>query len=214
MAKTTPIEIDVPAPRSYDTVARLRGRRVELRPVTIPDYEFLYNISLAPDNLVGWRYRGTTPSPEALVQSLWQNVLAQFMIVRPTDRSRVGLISAYNADLHNLTTRVALIVAPEYEQQGWVMDAVALFLGYLFETWNLRKVYYETIEFNYARFASGLNTRFHVEGCLKHHTFHAGQYWHVYTLAVYREEWAKRAERVLPYVLGASPPGMRPGDVS
>jgi RimJ/RimL family protein N-acetyltransferase len=180
---------------------------VELRAVGAPDYDFLYIVAMAPSNVIRWRFRGSTPSPESFVQTLWQNVLAQFMIVRPTDGSPLGLITAYNTDPRGQTTHVALIIAPEYEKQGWVMDAIPLFLAYLFETWNLRKVYYDTIEFNYARFASGLNTRFHVEGCLKDHEFHDGSYWHVYTLAVYREEWAERAKRVMPYVLGSSRPG-------
>jgi RimJ/RimL family protein N-acetyltransferase len=208
---TPPDSIEVPEPRTHDTAARLVGRRVALRAVAVTDYDFLYDISMAPDNVVRWRFRGTTPSPEGFIQTLWQGVMAQFLIVRPSNGAPVGLITAYNTDPRSGTTHIALIVAPPYENQGWVMDAVPLFLGYLFDTWNLRKIYYETIEFNYARFASGLGTRFHVEGCLRDHEYHAGRYWHVYTLAVYREEWEQRAERVMPYVLGTTPPGARPG---
>jgi RimJ/RimL family protein N-acetyltransferase len=201
----TTSSIDIPAPRAHDVAARLRGRRVALRPLTAQDYDFVYSISTAPENLVRWRFRGSTPSPEAFIQSLWQGVMAQFMITRPDDGAPVGLIYCYNTDPRSQTTHIAIIIAPEYERQGWVMDAFTLFIGYLFETWNLRKVYYETIEFNYAQFASGAGSHFHVEGCFKDHEFHAGQYWHIYTLAFYREEWLTMSDRTLAYVLGTPP---------
>lgn len=195
------LSAEIPKPRRHDGLPPLRARHVQLRPLQLEDYAFLYEIATAPETLTRWRYRGSTPSPDAFVQSLWQGVLTQFLILRPDTGDRVGAISAYNADFRHQIAHMAMIVAPKYERQGWVMESSTLFLAYLFETWSFRKVYYESLEFNYARFASGAGKHFHVEGCLRDHEFHDGRYWHLYVLAVYRDEWQKLAEPVLARIL-------------
>jgi RimJ/RimL family protein N-acetyltransferase len=192
---------EIPEPRRYDNTPPLRGRHVQLRTIQLEDYGFLYEIATGPETISRWRYRGATPSPEAFSQSLWHGVLAQFVIIRPDSDERVGLVSAYNADFRHRTAHLALILAPQYDRRGWVMEASTLFLAYLFETWDFRKIYYESLEFNYARFASGAGKHFHVEGCLRDHEYHDGRYWHLYMLAVYRDEWRKLAEPVMSRIL-------------
>ena len=183
-----------PTPRAHDDPPVLDGRRVKLRPVTPDDYRFLYEISTSTDNLVRWRYRGSTPAPEAFAQSLWQGVQAQFVIVRAGTSEPLGLIISYNADLRNQTVFMAIIIAPGLEGQGWVLDATALFLVYLFRTWPIRKVYYEMLEFNFARISSGAGRHFTVEGCLIDHEYHDGRLWNFYTLAVYRQQYLDMIE--------------------
>jgi RimJ/RimL family protein N-acetyltransferase len=184
-----PSQMEVPEPRNHDASATLRGRRVHLRPVVPADYPALYRMATAPETIVRWRHRGVTPNPDTFGEALWQGVLSQFVIVRPSRSEPIGLIVAYNANLRHQTVAMALLVAPEYEKQGWIMDSTALFLVYLFETWPFRKVYYEMIEFNYARISSGAGRHFHIEGCLRDHEYHDSKYWHHYILAAYRDEY-------------------------
>lgn len=185
-----------PVPRSADTVARLTGRWVTLRPITPGDYEFLHRMTVDARTIVRWRPRGTTPSPEQFPQFLWQNVLAQFLVEQTDERIPVGTVTAYNADPRNSVVYLAVAITPEFEKSGWALEAVVIFIEYLFRVWNLRKVYIEAVEFNFAEYASGIGRFFQLEGCLRDHEYFEGQYWHVYISALYRENWPETARRL------------------
>jgi RimJ/RimL family protein N-acetyltransferase len=198
----------IPAPRGADAVPVLEGRHVRLKPVDAGDYPFLIALQTNPENLIRWRYRGTTPSPEQILQTLWQGVLAQFLIVRADTDKPVGLVVGYNPEFRHGYIYLAMIVTPACERGGWAFEADALFITYLFETFAFEKIYLEVIEFNYRKLASGAGTLFHVEGCLMNHEYHLGRRWHLYTLAIYRHEWPHILERVAP-ALDAHPERVR-----
>jgi RimJ/RimL family protein N-acetyltransferase len=180
---------DAPRPRGADTVPVLTGDHVRLRAVNQGDYLFLIDLQTAPENLLRWRYRGTTQSPEQILQSLWQGVLAQFLIVGVDTGEPIGLVVCYNPEFRYGYAFLAMIVAPQYEMTGWTFEAMALFITYLFETFGFYKLYFEMIEFNYRNLVSGEGSIFHLEGCLQNHEQHLGHRWHLYTLAIYHDEW-------------------------
>ena len=199
----------LPSPRGAEAVPVLSGKHVRLRAVGQADYPFLVDLQTAPENLIRWRYRGITLSPEQIIQSLWQGVLAQFLIVRADTGEPVGLVVCYNPEFRHGYAYLAMIIAPKYEMSGWTLEANAIFLTYLFETFGFRKIYLEVIEFNYQRLASGAGSLFHVEACLKDHEYHLGHRWHVYTLAIYRDEWHDTLARFEPE-LASLPDRVRP----
>jgi RimJ/RimL family protein N-acetyltransferase len=193
--------------------APLAGRRVSLRPVTEADYDFLYDLAVNPETAFRWRYRGATPSPATFVEGIWHGVLAQFIVVVPPatldprgvgaeNGADAGHVLAYEPDLRNGHVAFAVAMAPEHLRTGLAVDSLVLFLNYLIENWNFRKLYAQTIEFNYAEFQSGLGRYFHEEGRLREHEFYAGKYWDVVHLAMYREELQALLQRLLPRVVG------------
>ena len=200
----TVAQLPIAHPRGADAVPALSGKRVRLRAVTAEDYPFLLELQTAPENMIRWRYRGTTPSPEQVLQSLWQGVLAQFVVVRLDNDEPIGLVVCYNAEFRHGYAFLAAIVSPKYEMAGWSLEGNAVFLAYLFEAFDFRKIYLEVVEFNYQRLVSGAETLFHVEGCQRDHEYHLGRYWHQYTLAIYRDEFAAALERLAPEFAAAS----------
>src|SRR5438105_2978373 len=123
----------------------LETRHIRLRAPNPTDAGWLHNASLTGDVLFDWRFRGATVSPEAFQRSLWQNVLTQFIVdgARSTRRP-IGLVSAYNADLHGGTAYFAVTAFPPFLDSGLAIEGGLLFLNYLFTTWRLRKVYIDT----------------------------------------------------------------------
>jgi RimJ/RimL family protein N-acetyltransferase len=192
------VTLTVTPPRGVDAVPVLSGRYVALRAVTNADYEWLIRLQTAPENMIRWRYRGTTPSPEMLIQTLWQGVLAQFIVERRDTGAPIGLVVAYNPEFRHGYASLAAIFDPAYEKAGWTLEATAILVAYLFESFPFRKLYLEVIEFNYERLASGAGSIFHVEGCSRDHEFHFGRYWHQYLLAIYRDEFAALLARLTP----------------
>ena len=182
------------APRG-SAVPRLVGRTVRLRPVDGRDYEFLYGLYSDGDHLVRYRLRGRTPGPEAFVRYLWDQVLAQFVVETPDGRP-VGVVSSFEPDFRNRYAYIAACAVAEFESTGLVLEGVALLVSYLFETFDFRKVYAESLEMNYANFSLGEGRVFDVEGRLKGHEYVHGRYEDVLVLAVHREPWRQQHQRI------------------
>jgi RimJ/RimL family protein N-acetyltransferase len=170
----------------------LTGRHVRLRPIMPGDYEYLYLLTTHEKLGWRWRYRGSTPSPELFQQQLWQGVAAQFVVEHLGDQKPIGFVQAFDPNDRNGHCHFAIVLDPALERTGWALEALLLFLDYLFTIFNFRKLYAEVPEFNYASFASGNERDFKIEGRLREHDWHAGRYWDLFFLAVYREDWERR----------------------
>lgn len=182
--------------RMFEERTALVGRRVALRPVRPADYEMLYRAELSEALGRRWRHRGTTPSPERFVQTLWDGVLAQFVVVRKSTNEPIGLVGAYDLDWRDATCSVAVTAFPGEIGNGWAIEGAELFFDHLFAAFPLRKLYAESVEGNYQAFSAGAGLVFHEEGRLRDHDYYDGKYWDKIILAVYRDEWQSRYERI------------------
>lgn len=175
----------------------LQGKYARLRPLAQNDYAYFYDLSLSAQNNARWRYRGSTPSPEQFVSDLWSGVQAQFVIETPESRKRAGLVVAYNADQANGTVYLATLIDNEYHRKVWPMEGILLFVDYLLQNWNFRKIYAETPEFSASQFSSGVGTFFEEEGRLRQHQYFQGKYWDFIIYALTRKLWEERGRAAL-----------------
>jgi len=148
---------------------------------------------IVTDETIAWRWRfhGIIPTYDLFVKTLNVGVLIQFVITSNTNNDVLSLVVAYNADLRNRNVYGAVLVAPRLIGSGLDMEAIAIFLSYLFTAWDFRKVYFESVSFNLYQFRSGLQKFFHQEGVLRSHYYFANRYWDEYILAVYREDFCQ-----------------------
>jgi RimJ/RimL family protein N-acetyltransferase len=165
------------------------GRSVRLVPVNREHLDFLY--SLATEESIGYRWvlYGQAPSREAFEQRLWSGVLSQFVVFSTGNGSPMGTTLAYNGDLNSRYAYVGMAVIPEAVGTGVGIEAMDLFVGYLFKTFNLRKLYYELPAYNLPEIRTLVGTVFREEGVLKGHTYYAGDYWDRHIFALYREDY-------------------------
>ncbi len=175
--------------------SRLVGRSVRIRPVEARDYDFLFRLYTDGDHLVRYRLRGNTPSPDAFLRFLWDQVVAQF-IVENRDGRPIGLVSAFEPDFRNRFISIAACSVDEVQSSGLVLEGVALLVSYLFENFDLRKIYAESLESNYEQFAMGEGRLFEVEGRMREHEYIDGRYQDFVLLAIYREPWREQHERI------------------
>jgi RimJ/RimL family protein N-acetyltransferase/acyl carrier protein len=167
----------------------LEGLTVNLRPPTGSHFGRLYEIATSSEVAWRWRFRGGIPSLDAFVQTFNSGVLAQFTVTRRSDDNVVGLVAAHAPDLQNGFVSVAVVMTPEAIGTGAGIEAVIMFLNYLFHTWNFHKIYFEAAEFNFSTYASGEGRFFHLEGRLKQHHYFRGRHWDQIIAAVYRNEF-------------------------
>jgi len=164
------------------------GRWVQLVPVTVQSVGFLYALAIDEKNGFRWRLNGTVPTIEAFHESLWLGVLAQFLVVERSSGNLIGTVAAYQADLNGGHAYIAASMSDGVSDTGIGIEAVLVFVNFLFATWRLRKLYLDIPEFNLDQIGSGLGSILHEEGRLVGHTYYGGRFWDRVTLAIYHEE--------------------------
>lgn len=170
------------------------GRRVFLRAVSPADYELIRIVESSGDNLVLYRHKGTTPSPEEFVARLWAGVAAQFMVCQKSTGQPVGLVAAYGLDLRNEHANIASIVFPDHLGLGWPLEGIELFIDYMFETFRLRKLYGETSSAIMQSFPSAMGDVGREEGRLVDHEYVKGELVDKVIVAIHRVDWENRRQ--------------------
>jgi RimJ/RimL family protein N-acetyltransferase len=171
----------------------LSSRRLRLRPIRERDRAFLYDLMTSPESGGRVRFGGATPSPEKVASSLWESVLAQFVVEGIASNEQLGLVAVASANFRDRFAYLSALGAPSVQGSGLMAEAVLLAFHYSFLTWPFRKIYMEATEESFHRFRSALGIFFQEEGRLREHCFWNGRYLDVLILAVYRETWEKEA---------------------
>lgn len=171
----------------------MTSRRVRLRPIAERDRAFLYELMTSPDSGGRVRFGGATPSPEKVAATLWDSVLAQFVIEGVDSSEPLGLVAITSANFRDGVAYVSALGLPVAQGRGLIAEGALLAFHYAFLTWPLRKIYMETTEDSLRRFESGLGPFFAEEGRLREHTFWNGRYIDVVIVAVYRSTWEQKA---------------------
>ena len=179
--------------QSMPSASLLSTRRVRLRPLADADRSFLYELMVTPQAGGRVRFAGATPSPEKIAASLWDSVLAQFIIESVSQRKPLGLVAITSPNFRDGFGYISALGAPDIQGTGLVAQGVMLGFHYAFMTWPLRKIYMESTDESYRAFASGLGRFFTEEGRLRQHVFWNGDFMDLRILAVYRETWQQLA---------------------
>jgi [ribosomal protein S5]-alanine N-acetyltransferase len=189
-----------PSDTSEIPKARLTGRRVTLRPVRVADYDWLYTLFSSEELSFRWRFRVDTVPPEQFGNKIWSGVFSQFVVEHTATETPVGLIQCFAADHVNRHAHIALVIDPALHRRAWHLEATGLFVSYIFEIADFRKLYGEAIDFNLKAYASGLRDNdlapvLVEEGRLRKHVYVAGVYRDLIVLALYRDDWEQHLLR-------------------
>ncbi len=182
-----------------DTGSKLRGagvippllatNRLRLRPCSPNDLPMLYAMATSDELFWRWRFGGTIPTYDTFCQSFSVGVLTQFTVCSLSSNDPIGLVVAYSPDIPNGTCYIAAMMQPNMLRTGMGIEAMYLFIMYIFKTWDLYKLYLEVLEFNIDQFASGIDRYFHQEACYKKHHYYDGKRWDQYVYGLYRDEF-------------------------
>lgn len=171
---------------------------VTLRPVTRNDEPDLRLAEIEASISGEWRLGGTTPSDHAYPPLLWNDVLAQFLVVRDGSGRVHGLVSAYGyrADVGVLSLGVTKFGGGG--RAVAVMFGAAMFVDWLFQSHPIRKIRIETPAWNVDRLGSLVSRGVvRCEGRYENEVFRDGSYWDVVLYALWREDWLERRELFL-----------------
>jgi RimJ/RimL family protein N-acetyltransferase len=133
--------------------------------------------------------RGAIPSLEAFVGLLYQQVDAQFVVIRRDGGDRIGLVQLFGYQHRDGVGQLSAFFDPPAHRAGWPLEAMFVFANYCFISWPIRKLYLESPEPVFETYASGSPSLFEVEGRLKNHEFYEGEFVDRVIAAIYRETW-------------------------
>ena len=180
-------------PRSLKTLGHgdmLVGPRARLVPLMPEHYRDLYDVALEPEVARRWEPSSYGGSFEGWMHRLTDGVLCQYGVkLRRSNRQVDGLVRCYGANFRHGTAQVSVFMSTRTHTTGVGLEALALLIDFIFERYPLRKLYAETIEYNFAQFAGGVGKYFEIEGHMKGHEIHDGVPWDNYLLAITRELW-------------------------
>ena len=129
----------------------LDGAVCRLRHVEAHDHAFIRAMETSRENFIRYRHRGVSKSPEAYAQSLWQSVLCQFIVESISTGKPLGVVVAYGADFRNSRSHLAVISKQDIEHRVPMLEAMRIFVDYLFAVFPLKKLTAEVISFNWPR---------------------------------------------------------------
>ena len=158
------------ANRTESVLPTMQTRRVRLRRIADGDGAFLYNLmtSLTAGGRV--RYGGATPSPEKVLQGMWESVLAQFIIEGTSSQARMGVVAITSVNFRDGFAYFSVLGTEAARGRGLLGEGTFLGLHYAFSTWPFRKIYMEASDASIPAFEGALDRYFVEEGRLRQHT--------------------------------------------
>lgn len=115
----------------------------------------------------------------------------QFVVCSAETGERLGLVQLIRMDHRGRTAHLSYFVADDVQGAGWTLEAVFLFVDYVFKTIDLRKIYIESLEYSVEEFRSAVGKYIEEEGTLRGHDFFDGEYLDLHIFAIYRDGWMK-----------------------
>ena len=167
---------------------RISTRRARLRPVDAGDYPLLYELAVNPAVGTLLRFRGATPDPDTFARSVWEHVLAQFIVTAEPDDQPVGLVVLSSPDFANGYAYLSALSIPEWHHTGLMIHGIGMLIEHAFHNWSFRKLYAECITPSYNTFKSGNGRYFTEQACLPEREFVAGTYQDLHILAIDRNQ--------------------------
>ena len=200
-----------PAPAGgalYDTTVLTpvrRGRHVTIRPLRPDDYGVLYEIALFTDAGTRWRLHGGVPPFDEFVKLLLQSAPATFAVQANDDGRVLGMVQLWNYNGMNRNGHITAFLDPAVRGRGWPLEGVLLFVEYVFPAFQLRKLYFESLETEVGQYGSIVGPILQVEALYREHQWCFGRLVDCHVLALYAEDVPRLLRLALPTVRPATP---------
>ncbi len=170
-------------------------KELYLRAFELEDEAFLINLR-KNENLFDYTcdntcFMSTQFSKKLLHDHLFCNFEDLYLvIVLKNEDTPIGYLSLKNIDqLNKKAEWSGIVIDPHYSGKGYATAAAKLFLKFVFEEWNMNRIYGYWLEENAASLKMAKKTGFKVEGLLKENVFKNNRYHNVYICSLLKKEY-------------------------
>ncbi len=177
---------------------KIVGDLVRLRPIGDDDLPTIHGLEQT-----GWHCGRPLPPPSALeaddeyAERLRVGALSQFLVDEHARRTTVGMVSLYDV---NRVDRWGYLAAAKFNSLDTSMSLIhgaVLFIDFVFNRWDLRKLYMEVAGHVYDNDLSMVPRLLDYEGVLSEHRYYQGRYEDCHVLSIRRESWHDHGAPVL-----------------
>jgi RimJ/RimL family protein N-acetyltransferase len=160
---------------------------IKLRPIKDADLPWLFEMYTCESVAFRWLLEGELSTYKEFSQTPLGGFFRAFAL--DDSGGPIGLAVVGPADEKNGTASFGICLRPGEIGKGKGVRGTALLCHYLFRELKFRKVYTQTIDFNFTSHFRGLTKYMRLEGCLRGHHYFLGRYWDVHILSLFREDW-------------------------
>ena len=114
-----------------------------------------------------------------------------FMIIKQKDKTPVGQIRFFDMNTLNRSAEFGLLVDPDEQKNGYGLEATRILCRYLFRSRGLNKVYAQTGSFNKAAIKLLEKVGFKLDGTLRRHMFHDGEFHDALVYSILQHEFER-----------------------
>lgn len=160
----------------------IEGNKIILRPLIPDDAPFTLELRHdlpANQALLGYPYPVNIENEKRWISKLYTGKYREHIylaIVEKETREFIGYVSAKNIDFINSVASFGIILRKNSRSKGYSKEAMELFLKYLFNVFNIRKITLEVIANNENAIRLYMNCGFQKEGVLKKHIWQNDKY--------------------------------------
>jgi RimJ/RimL family protein N-acetyltransferase len=114
------------------------------------------------------------------------------LIVRLDETNeKIGLVSLFKIDQKNLNCMIGAYIAPEYQNHGYVKEALSMIIRFAFQELNMHRIYGHVIDFPGKILKVDAAVGITYECTLKEAMYTNGRFFDVHVIALLREVWEK-----------------------
>ena len=173
-------------------VVFLQGIKTVLRPLEKSDVPLITKWINDPEvsQYIAAYLPATEGEEEAWIENLAKKKDQGLVLAIEVNGKHIGNMGVHDINWRNRTaTTGALIGEKEYWGKGFGKDAKMIFLDYLFNTLNLRKISSSVIAFNKRSLNYSLACGYVLEGRKRRQMFRKGRYYDEIILGLFKNEW-------------------------
>lgn len=168
---------------------------IELRPFEYKDEEFLINLRLLKqlfsDTCGNSYYMSPEHSKRLLEENLLNNNNQIYLIIELVEENKpIGYLSLKNIDHINKKVEWGgIVIDPEYSGKGYATIAADLIIKFVFEQWNMNRVYGYWLERNKPSLRMAEKLGFVKEGLLRDYVFKDNSYQNAYICSLVKRDY-------------------------
>jgi RimJ/RimL family protein N-acetyltransferase len=173
----------------------LEARGVKLRPIAASDSDYLYewrNTSSYRELFQGRRSIVRRDEFEHEQKNDASNRHQQFIVVHCAHQEIVGLVYSFSFNATDSTVMFGIFIKDSYQLTQCSAIATVLFIKYLFDDLNIRKVSVDIYSYNMKSLVPCKKLGFEEEGVFKEHRYLRGKFHDVHRLALF----SRSADRI------------------
>ena len=182
----------------------LESRRIRLRLFQNQDREIVYAWHSDLNYLYLWTHDRDLLPYERFIRRFERSLKKRFdlflMVEKRSSGKPLGFIYNYASDSVDRNCYICVYMDLNGAVQGAGVDAVILFLKYLFNYYGYRKVYAEVYAFNQRVVKMAEKAGFVLEGCLQGHRWWNGRFWDQHIYAMTAKVFRSHVQRFTPYL--------------